>query len=422
MSTTLVDVRTDTTGARSDRRPRGRWSYPAGPGRDRRLDLLRGYALAAMSINHFGLSNSYLHEFSGRSQFLLSAAEAFLFISGFTLGFITIGRTPEEATVRLGRRTWTVYLATVGISLGLGVVAMTTDLSLWGELPIEESDGVWPWIGRVAVLGTAFNGGDILIAYVLYLTAAIGALRLMTAGRSRVVVAATAGAYLLSQLAGPDNVSLGFASFRVLLPNAPLFFGGLLIGYHRERIATVWRSVPFRPALDAAVLALAVGLAWLHQGGWQSFRWLGELVAGPDLGEPLWLRESEMPPIPLLVVLLYLRVAWIVVDALWVPLRTALGWLLLPLGEASLFTFGMHLVAIPIVFNLAWFPDDDLGRAGATFWTVVFLGIIYGAVLIRRRALAWVRVDRSPRPLIRRHGPVVAVGLLVVATVVAGAS
>ena len=68
-----------------------------------------------MAINHFGLSQSYLHAVSGRSQFLVSAAEAFLFISGFTLGFITIGRTPEQATTRLATRTWTVYLATIGI-------------------------------------------------------------------------------------------------------------------------------------------------------------------------------------------------------------------------------------------------------------------------------------------------------------------
>lgn len=104
------------------------WSYGQQPGRDRRLDLLRGYALAAMAINHFGLHQSLLHSVSGRSGFLVSAAEGFLFISGFTLGFITIGRTAEEATSRLANRTWTVYLATIGISFGLGFVALTTQI------------------------------------------------------------------------------------------------------------------------------------------------------------------------------------------------------------------------------------------------------------------------------------------------------
>ena len=77
------------------------WRYDADGGRDLRLDLMRGYALAAMSVNHLGLQQSWFHQASGRSSFLLSAAEAFLFISGFTLGWISLGRAPGAAMERL---------------------------------------------------------------------------------------------------------------------------------------------------------------------------------------------------------------------------------------------------------------------------------------------------------------------------------
>ena len=56
--------------------------------RDVRLDLLRGFALFAMAINHVGFHNSIYHTVSGRSEFLINAAEGFFFISGMTLGFI----------------------------------------------------------------------------------------------------------------------------------------------------------------------------------------------------------------------------------------------------------------------------------------------------------------------------------------------
>lgn len=393
-----------------------RWRYPNTSGRDRRLDLLRGYALAAMAINHFGLHQSWLHSVSGRSEFLVSAAEAFLLISGFTLGYISIGRTPEQVTGRLATRTWTVYLATIGISFGLGAVALTTQLELWGELPAEAYGGVWAWIGNVVTLRTAFNGADILIAYVLYLLAAIAAVRLMTAGRSGIVIAAVAGAYLLSQLAGPENTTLGFASFRALLPNAPLFFGGLLLGFHRDRVNGWWHALPFHRALDAVTIALAAALTWLHTSDWPLLGVLADHISG-DLGA----REYRMPIVPLLVVLLFLRTAWLIVDHLWVPLERTLGWLLLPLGAASLFTFTMHLLAIPIIVNLPGWPGEDIGRAAATGWVIAYLGVIYGAVRVRTRAIAWLHAGATRREALRRHLPLTSIAVLLVAVLAAGA-
>ncbi|MEO1065096.1 MAG: OpgC domain-containing protein [Actinomycetota bacterium] len=402
---------TATTSTPTAASPRS-WRYPDTGGRDRRLDLLRGYALAAMAINHFGLQQSYLHAASGRSQFLISAAEAFLFISGFTLGFISIGRSVDDVTSRLRHRTWIVYLATIGISLGFGVVALTTHLELWGALEAGAYADVWQWIGQVLTLQTAFNGADILIAYVLYLAAAIAALRLMATGRTWIVVASVTGLYLLSRWSGPEAVQLGFASFRVLIPNAPLFFGGLVLGYHRHAVAELWRRVPLRRAIDAAVIVAAVGLGWLHASGWETWTVLGEWINGPELTEPLGRREERMPFASLAVVGLYLRAAWIVVDALWVPLRRALGWLLLPLGEASLFTFTMHLIAIPLVINLPGWPDEDIGRATATLWVGGYLALIWVAVLVRRRVLVWLRSGDPLREQVRRHVPIASVAVL----------
>lgn len=50
--------------------------------RDPRLDWIRGYAVLAMSVNHFGLDASVYHPFTGGSVFLVNAAEVFFFVSG----------------------------------------------------------------------------------------------------------------------------------------------------------------------------------------------------------------------------------------------------------------------------------------------------------------------------------------------------
>lgn len=394
---------------RADRRRSSPWGYHDNGGRDRRLDLLRGYALAAMAVNHFGLHQSYVHAVSGRSSFLISAAEAFLFISGFTLGYISLGRGTEAVTARLWSRTSVVYLATIGITFGLTAVALSTDLALWGEFAAGDWSSVWEWMAQVITLRTAFNGADILILYVLYLAAAVVALRLMTQGRSAVVFAVVVGLYALSQLAPPEATALGFASFRVLIPNAPLFFGGLLFGYHRHDIARWWSRVPGRAIVDALTLAGAVALGWLHVRGYGSLGWLGEWINGDELDAPLGRRETQMPLAAMAVVGLYLRAGWIVTDALWQPLRRGLGWFLLPLGEASLFTFTMHLVAIPLVINLPMWGGEDVGRLPATAWVALYLAVIWVAVRLRSVLLDWLRRGDPRRELIRRRGPAVVV-------------
>ena len=68
--------------------------------RDERLDLLRGYAVFAMSVNHLGIGSRFFTPVTGGSVFLINAAEVFFFISGLTLGMISRGRDLEAVCSR----------------------------------------------------------------------------------------------------------------------------------------------------------------------------------------------------------------------------------------------------------------------------------------------------------------------------------
>ena len=63
------------------------WSYAALDKRDLRLDLLRGFAVMVMVIDHFG-GSSWLYLITGGNNFFVSGAEAFVFISGFVVGMV----------------------------------------------------------------------------------------------------------------------------------------------------------------------------------------------------------------------------------------------------------------------------------------------------------------------------------------------
>src|SRR5215472_16183094 len=53
--------------------------------RDLRVDFLRGFCIFAMVVDHFG-GDSWLYAITGGNRFYVSAAEGFIFISGFIMG------------------------------------------------------------------------------------------------------------------------------------------------------------------------------------------------------------------------------------------------------------------------------------------------------------------------------------------------
>src|SRR5690348_17685520 len=84
--------------------------------RDLRVDLLRGFCIFAMVVDHFG-GDSWLYAITGGNRFYVSAAEGFIFISGFIMGQAYRAKRdrsglPASMADAL-KRAHTLYLATV---------------------------------------------------------------------------------------------------------------------------------------------------------------------------------------------------------------------------------------------------------------------------------------------------------------------
>lgn len=146
---------------------RSGWAWSGKQRRDLRLDLIRGFALAAMAINHFGLSQSYLHDVSGRSTFLINATEVFSCISGMTLGVIAVRESLDRSLRRLLRQVVVVYLTVLGIGLFFTAVSLSSDLVLWGELPALGFADLGGWANGLLTMQSAPFGADVLVAYVV---------------------------------------------------------------------------------------------------------------------------------------------------------------------------------------------------------------------------------------------------------------
>ena len=160
------------------------WAYRAEGGRDLRIDLLRGLAVLAMIIDHIaGPSRLYL--LTGGNRFYTSAAEAFIFLSGLTVGLV-YRRIAEQhglptAMGRLVQRAWTLYVLAVGLTLVM--------------LPLSELLNA-PWavgmdattplriVWSIVSLHQTYYLVDVLALYVVLMLCAPLALLLLAQGRT----------------------------------------------------------------------------------------------------------------------------------------------------------------------------------------------------------------------------------------------
>ncbi len=350
------------------------WRYVEAGGRDLRLDFLRGYALVAMFINHLR-GDSWLYVLSGHERFYTSAAEAFYCISGLVLGIVAARRTFATVVQRVLRRTVEIYCAALLIGLGFTALGVLTNLRLWYDLQNDLPRGraLPEFIAGMFTLHTSFHGGEVLVLYVIYMLGAPLALFACAQGKGWLVLVVSGVVYFISQRF-PDAVELPFATLPPPAAWQPIFFGALVIGYHRDWLARRLRSVPVRRMLAAAVLLAAAVFVVIH---------VTEYRLWPGLPEALGEREARMAWPRLALVALYLQSFYLLTTWFWKPLQRGLGWLLIPLGQAALWSFTIHLVVIDLLLNLPGF-DLHSGKLRGTLWQILAIMLVWASLQIRR--------------------------------------
>ncbi len=352
-------------------------------GRDLRLDLLRGLCLAKIVVNH--ALPSPLHPLMNAIGFV-DAAVGFFFISGIVLGVVYRKKVARQglgaSSKALWRRAGTLWLANFVLVLAfaawdyfgrrfdvphLGLTYKVTFFSNWHWYSLLSFDQ--PYLLQV------------LPRYVVYLAVTPLALWLlpMRVGWA-VVVALTVIVWLATLMPGIDTrlwlVEHGRTGFRISAWQLP-FFVGLTLGWHRQSLGGVWRRVA-RPLpitlLAAASIALAIWRAGVVEVPMSaSLAWR---VTNRDTLGAAWVANA---------IVFFPLIYWCT-DRWWRVVSGSLGWLLLPLGQVSLYVFLVH---VPLT-KLTQFADGQLWPKLAGGWSalavdVALLGLIW--LLVRFRVL-----------------------------------
>jgi hypothetical protein len=346
---------------------RWRWGYVAEGSRDLRFDLIRGLCVVGMICNHVG-ENSWARIFSLNEGVLITPAEGFVFISGYIFGMVYrsyIERKGLAAAVEKGLgRAWQIYKLTVVLSL-LAIVPLVLqgvpeglgEVNSWPEL-----------VAGILTLHHAVVMVDVLLMYTLLIAFAAGGLWFLTHGRWPWLVGVSFAVWLAFQIA-PDwaNNLPWYVEHNDMFHIAPWqfpFLVALTLGYHHVPF-TAWlrRWTPITFAASAAIFGV---LVWLVVARWDDYAWLGPLSYKPAEG-----------PLRLLACLFVFQLARLLVTYFWKPIYGATGWLLMPLGQSSLYAYTMHLVVFfGLLAAITPYLDSEAFNTGLQLGTVAFVWLL----------------------------------------------
>jgi hypothetical protein len=401
----------------------GRQGYPADTGsRDLRFDFLRGFAMLSVVAAHLEFFSWFNFLFWERLGFI-SAAELFLVASGLVLGLVNRKVLEREGmgsvTERLWRRSfvlWRALVVTVILVMmirGLGLIDMTmltafTDRFSGQSWPMVPAPEV-PWRDDLALILTmrvSPHQIQILGLYVVLLALAPAAFWLLQRRLLGPFFALTWGIYFAGWLMPVDTPLMAMQwefAFPVMMYQV-FFTHALAVGYFRREISE-WLAQASRRILTIAVgVALALlfliaaqttpnpsfpawsRLAWLPAEQWQALY-------------DTYLMKKHPSPVRLLNVGAFFVAFYAVLTYFWVPINKALGWLLIPLGEASLYVFLMHLVFIVLIDQIPGYFDQIPDWAHVwpgQIWinTALYIGTILGLWLLVKNKVLFGVVPR----------------------------
>ncbi len=309
----------------------GDWGYISAGKRDQRLDLLRGFAVAVMVIDHFG-GSSWLYYFTGNNSFYVSGAEAFVFISGVVVGMvyggIALERGLRAAQIKALQRAWTLYGVTVALTLWLGVFSVWLELPWAGGLQRVDPFG---FVMDVITLHQTFYLSDVMLLYAFLMLATPVALWLLVSDRAGVLFSLSAALWFAYQL-GPMQMQIPWTIAANTTFNLAawqfLFFTALIIGFHRDALT---RSLAGLPRIRY----------WIATG--VTLMVLVYVYATPDVLPSAWFVKSALAVGRIAAGFVVFQFAYLTATLCWQPIRRGLGWLLLPLGENALYAFIVHV-------------------------------------------------------------------------------
>ncbi|NQX03389.1 OpgC domain-containing protein [Rathayibacter sp. VKM Ac-2856] len=391
-------------------------SYDGPPSRDLRIDLLRGLAVVFVVVNHLALVSIWQNA-TQEAIGMVSGAELFVLLSCAVLGLVhrpkVLGGGIGEVTLRTGRRAVTLYLTALVVTLVVGLVSLIDAVrSTPATTYIDEGTGAagseatgrvydlyenigsllrYPADPSIVVDLAALRLGpwqvNILGLYVVML--AVSPLILWALSRRRwlPVLLVSWAVYAVQAFLRLRVLPSQFEDSFPLLSWQALFVTGVVAGFHRREIVAWFATRLGRIVLAVCVMATA-GLAilsWNNPYLSSTFDLRLGLVPANTFAEvySAAFERTTLDPGRVLNVLLVVVTGYAALTVLWRPIHRLIGWFLVPLGQATLYVFVMHVAFVLVIANVPILREGNPVVNSLAY--VLVLGLLW--LMVRTRFL-----------------------------------
>ncbi len=341
------------------------------------LDLLRGFFILVIIIDHLQFWPSPLGFISGEGRLWVSAAEGFFLISGLLIGYVRVYKgkkySLKELTVLLWKRALMLYVWGVGVTLL--IVSITLSIGGHPLLPDLPSGDVLasPYVYLTTVLsGEYFNSWIYflrLYAIMLFITPLF--IYLLRRGHDLLVVAVIFAAYLLSFW-----VPEGALQWQVL------FFGAALIGYRFESIIGFFQKhTTMKKILSISTIGfsiITIILSGFFSVGWgliesPGFFMSRETYEGVRLWVDPWFANDPMQIGRMTFAFIWFTGGLLFLNMFRGIIMRLFGWLLIPMGERSLTAYILQALVLPFFVVLIPYTQNNLFNGMVGVVAILFI-------------------------------------------------
>lgn len=370
------------------------WHYPPLEKRDLRLDLLRGFAVLVMVVDHFG-GSSWLYLITGNNNFFTSGAEAFVLISGMVVGIVYGAIAKRQgiaaAAKKALQRAWTLYKLTVVLTLAFAAV------SDYFQLPWAKGVDIGNPLAftfNVIILHETYYLADIPLLYTLLMAAAPIGLYFLYKGRSGLLVVGSFVIWAGFQYINAQQIIIWPIIGNITFHPAAwqlIFFWAMAVGYHRETIWNRFQRLPHAVTFIAST-ALFVWLLHLYS---TEIKVLTRIYPGFDMQAIVGMlfNKSTVAPGRILATVTVFMFGYLLLTYFWKPLWATVGWFFTPLGQNSLYGYTMHVVIIGAFYVVLPYLPEHLTERGLIN-TSLQLGVLFVLWIMIRRHFAFDIIPR----------------------------
>ncbi|WP_223981943.1 OpgC domain-containing protein [Arthrobacter sp. NicSoilB8] len=381
------------------------WAYREEDFRDRRVDMLRGMAILFVVVNHVGLT-SLFQLLTQETIGAVSGAEFFVLLSGAVLGMVygpKIKANPAEVLDKTSRRSWKLYLTALTVVMTVffislvplvqssvltaftdqgtgaaGAAASGRSYDLYAEVEGLLHFPVPAWlIPKILLLEFGPWQFNIMGLYVVLLLLSPLILWALSRRLAWLVLLVSAALYAVGSVSRVRLLPSQFEDSFPLMVWQVLFVLGLTAGYYRRPLVAWFcrhKSVLALCALLAVLFAL-----FALSNPYLSNAYDVRLALLPDaLHQTLYsgyFGRTYLGAGRLLNVLVVIITAYSLLTAYWKLLERALGWFLIPLGQATLYVFIIHVFLILALANIPVLQQGNVWLNTGAY--VLVLGLVW---------------------------------------------